>query len=102
MRSSFATAWAVNSAGGSKMRSSRRRSANSAFFASAMPEILLAVGLPSQRGEARAHWSDERRVRERSVLQKRSVVLDGRRAIAVLVGNHREVVMRARASWIDR
>src|SRR5881392_3459823 len=97
MRSSFATARAVKSAAGAKLRSSRRRSANSACLASDMPEIL-----PRQRGKARAHRRDQLRVRQRSVFQERAVVFDGGSAIAGFVGDDGEVVVRAGAQGIDR
>src|SRR5581483_1124095 len=107
MVASLATALAANSAGGAKLRSSRRRSANSGCFASDIQEFYLQCrpsGLMSsrQRGETRADRRDQVGVRKRSVLQERPVVLDGRRAITALVGDDSEVVMRARAAGIDR
>src|SRR5262249_60657623 len=54
-----------------------------------------------ERGQTRAHLGGEIGVRHGAVAEKRAVVLDRGRGIAALVGDDREVVVRAGAAWID-
>src|SRR5262249_32173597 len=101
MLSSRATALARNSGGGGNVRSSRRRSENSATdFWSAMRR-RISYDLPAERGKACADLGSEIGVRDGPELQERAVVLDGRRRVAALVGDDGEVVVRPGVARVE-
>src|SRR5882672_7463696 len=102
MLSSRTTARARKSAGGAIVRSSRRRSSISACsFSSAMAGRIAYADLSSERDQTRTHRPGKIGVGDRAEPEERAVMLDRRRGVAALVGDDREVVVRARIARID-
>src|SRR2546422_10266079 len=100
MASSRTSARALKSAGGGKVRSSRRRSSISAmgrFYR----QKLQSTPDTTQGGQTCTHLDREVAVGHGAVAEKRPVVLDGGRPVATLVGDDGEVVMGAGVPRID-
>src|SRR5262249_60296248 len=112
MLSSRTTARARNPGGGGNVRSSRRRSENSAReLGSAMRRRIRrepsgrkdrGAGLAAQRDQPGADLRGDAAVGHRAEAEKRAVVLDRRGHVAVLVRKDGEVVMRSGIPRIER
>src|SRR5438445_5386276 len=100
MASSRTSARALKSAGGGKVRSSRRRSSISAIGRFYRQKLQSTPDTPQCR-QPRADLDREVAVRHGPEAEKRPVVLDGGRPVATLVGDDGEVVMGAGVPGID-
>src|SRR6185436_2532028 len=102
MIGSRAFACAVKAGAGVKVRSSRRRSEYSAAFCWVTNRKHTVPSASFQSGQARAHAGGKIGVCDGAVAEKRAIVSDGGHQIAALVGEQRQVVMRAGVARIER